>query len=667
MHILEAFLKARALEFDELLEITNLKSEELNKQLEYQITKKRLTKKNNTYSLKHDFYVGKIDLKEGFGFLLLDGDDLYLEDRDLSNGLDKDIVLVRKGRFNKVIEILNRATHELVCSVKKVKTKIYLIPNKPFRLTIELKDPVDFIGGEVILVRLDEYYDTSVLGSVKKVLGFVTDPGIDILSLVYEAGFPYEFSQENLAYAESLDRTINLESRYLPTDEYIVTIDGSDAKDLDDAISLKMVDNYYHLAVHIADVSHYVEEGSIIDKEAYQKATSCYLADRVIPMLPRRLSNDLCSLNVGTEKYALSVYMVLDLQGNIISHDIKETVINVNRRLSYQEVNLYLNGGTLNDSNLEHNIDLMLELSNLLEQTRYKRGALVFESPEYQYILDDNNDIIDVTLREVGISEGIIESFMILTNEVVSTHLTMLDLPCIYRVHDKPKEERIQLLYEQLKPLKINVPIRKHFSPKGLQKLLESIKGDPLELIISDLFLKSMSKAKYDRINIGHFGLASQFYSHFTSPIRRYPDLLLHRLVKAFLLHPANLKKQIQFYESIIPDIAIHASEMEKISDDLEREVDKLKVAEFMNKHIGEIFTATVSGMTRSGLFVRTEKGIEGMVHVKIMDDYYVYDEKKMMLTGERSKKTFRLGNKVKVQLMDVNVSLRQISFKLIK
>ncbi len=667
MHILEAFLNKRALQFEEILELTGFKREELNKQLEYQITKKRLTKKNDTYSLKSDFYVGKIDLKEGFGFLLLEGDDLYLEERDLFNALDKDIVLVRKGRFNKVIEVLNRAAHDLVCSVKKVKTKIYLMPNKPFRLSIELKDTPDFIGGEVVVVSLEEYFDTIVLGRVKKVLGFVTDPGIDILSLVYEAGFPYEFSKEVLDYTEALDRTVTTNGRYVPTDEYIVTIDGADAKDLDDAISLKLVDNYYHLAVHIADVSHYVEEDSILDEEALAKATSCYLADRVIPMLPRRLSNDLCSLNVGTEKYALSVYMVLDLQGNMVSHEIKETVINVNRRLSYEEVNNYLDGGTLNDPKLEKNVDLMLELSTLLEQARYKRGALVFESPEYKYVLDDNNDIIDVALRETGISEGIIESFMILTNEVVSTHLTMLSLPCIYRIHDKPKEERIQLLYEQLKPLKIKVPKHKHFSPKGLQNLLESIKGDPLELIISDLFLKSMSKAKYDRVNIGHFGLASQFYSHFTSPIRRYPDLLLHRLVKAFLLHPTDLKKKIRYYESKIQEIAVHSSDMEKVSDDLEREVDKLKVAEFMNKHIGEIYNGTVSGMTRSGLFVRTEKGIEGMVHVRLMDDYYVYDEKKLTFTGERGKKVFRLGNKVKVQLVDVNVTLRQISFKLVK
>lgn len=667
MHVLEAFLNKRTLDFDELLQLTRFNIDELNKQLEYQITKKRLSKKNKNYTLKSDFYVGKIDLKDNFGFLLLEGDDLYLEDGDLLNALDRDIVLVRKGMFNKVVEVIKRETHELVCTVKKVKTKTYIIPNKPFRLTVELKEDVDFTGGEVIVVSLEDYYDYVVLGTVKTKLGFITDPGIDILSLVYEYGFPYLFSEEALDYAESLDRTVEIKQRYMPTDEYIVTIDGTEAKDLDDAVSLKMVDNYYHLAVHIADVSHYVKEGSILDQEAYLRGTSCYLADRVIPMLPRRLSNDLCSLNADMSKYALSVYIVLDLEGNLISHEIKETVIRVNRRLSYEEVNAYYEGGTLQDKPLEEMMDLMLNLSKLLETKRHQRGALVFESVEYQYILDSNHDILDITVKEPGLTEGIIESFMILANEVVSTHLTVLDLPVIYRIHDKPSEEKLTLLYEQLKPLNIRVPKQKHFTAKGLQKLLESVQGNPLEQVVSDLFLKSMRKAKYDRYNVGHFGLASQFYSHFTSPIRRYPDLLLHRLVKAFLLHPDNLNEKIKHYEQVIPSIALHASEMEKKSDDLEREVDKLKIAEFMNKHIGEIYKGTISGMTKSGLFVRTDNGIEGMVHVRLLDDYYIYDEKRLTLTGERGKKVFRLGNKVKVKLVDVNVTLRQISFKLVK
>ena len=438
MQILIAFKDQKNYSFEELLTITNLTANELDEKLSAEVKRKRLTKQENNYILKAQYQVGKLDLKEGFGFLLVEGGDLYLEDKDLKNALDGDLVLVRRGLTNKVIEVLKRASHSIVCTVKKVKSRFYLIPKKPLRLPVELSDDKSLIGGEVLLVRLTHYYDKVIRGEIEKLIGFQTDPDIDVLALVYEFGFPYEFSKEALIEVEALNKTIDYAKRLVIKDEYIVTIDGEDAKDLDDAISLKKLDDHYYLSVHIADVSSYVKENSAIDKAALKRATSAYLADRVIPMLPRKLSNDLCSLSEKEEKYALSVLLKIDLAGNIVDYQIKETVINVKRRLTYNEVNAFFKGKSLTDKSLEKMLSEMRELSEILKNKRSKRGMLEFESIEYQYILNENNDIIDIVVRQSLIGEEIIESLMILTNELISEHLSYLYIPCIYRIHDKP-------------------------------------------------------------------------------------------------------------------------------------------------------------------------------------------------------------------------------------
>ncbi|NLN51060.1 MAG: ribonuclease R [Acholeplasmataceae bacterium] len=666
MQILLAFKDQKNYSFEELLTITNLTANELDEKLSAEVKRKRLTKQENNYILKAQYQVGKLDLKEGFGFLLVEGGDLYLEDKDLKNALDGDLVLVRRGLTNKVIEVLKRASHSIVCTVKKVKSRFYLIPKKPLRLPVELSDDKSLIGGEVLLVRLTHYYDKVIRGEIEKLIGFQTDPDIDVLALVYEFGFPYEFSKEALIEVEALNKTIDYAKRLVIKDEYIVTIDGEDAKDLDDAISLKKLDDHYYLSVHIADVSSYVKENSAIDKAALKRATSAYLADRVIPMLPRKLSNDLCSLSEKEEKYALSVLLKIDLAGNIVDYQIKETVINVKRRLTYNEVNAFFKGKSLTDKSLEKMLSEMRELSEILKNKRSKRGMLEFESIEYQYILNENNDIIDIVVRQTGIGEEIIESLMILTNELISEHLSYLNIPCIYRIHEKPNREKLIDLFAQLEQLDIKVPRHKRFTAKTLQTIINAAANHPQKLVIHEMLLQAMNKAKYARINLEHFGLASKFYSHFTAPIRRYPDLLLHRIVKDFLIDPTNLEKKVNHYENIIEEIAIHSSLMEKKADDLEREVDKLKIAQFMEKKIGEVFKAAVVKIMKTGMFVKTEKGIEGMIPLRILNDYYHYDEKTKSLINERTKEVFAIGKTVTVKLIDVKIDLRQLTFQLL-
>lgn len=647
---------------ESLSELSHLSHHKVKRQLDILMSQQIIKKQGDLFMLANKYYVGEIQVKETFAFLLQEIDDLFIPGNQINTAMDKDIVLVKMTKSASVVSVIKRATESVVCVVKKRKNKIYLEPNKDITIPIEIRE-TDFIGGEVLWIRIKEYHPHFLVGEIEKQLGFITDPGMDVLKIVYEKGFPYGFKQETLDEAESLDRRIDKTNRYLD-DNYLITIDGEDAKDLDDAIGLSYNGNY-HLSIHIADVSHYVKEGSLIDIEAYEKATSAYLADRVIPMLPRRLSNDLCSLNAGEDKYALSLYVTLDDKGNILEHDIKESVINVSRRLSYNEVNDFLKGGSLGDVQTEKMIHEMYLLSSLLEQKRKQRGALEFESIEYVYEMDDQYNIIGVHIKKQDHAEGIIESFMILANEIISEHLTRLDLPTIYRVHERPSLEKLNHLNQQLNELDLKVNKPKHFTPKSLQGFLESIKDNPLETFIHDLVLRSMAKARYDMHSLGHFGLASSYYSHFTAPIRRYPDLFLHRMIKAFLIHPTDLLKSIEHFEVMGKDVAIHSSEQERLADELQREVDKLKIAQYMEKQVGTIYQAIISGMIKKGFFVRIDEGIEGMVVLANTKEFFEFDEKKMTLKSH--KRTLRIGSKVKVKLIDVDVKLRQITFELLK
>ncbi len=666
MEILLFYQQQRQYSFSELLSLTGYDNLFLNKQLEALVKKKRLKRKKDIYILGDSFFVGKLDLKENFGFLLLAEGDLYLENKDLKNALHGDTVLVRKGPYNKVLEILKRAIHQVVCEVKKTKTRAILIPKKPIRFPLELIADEALLDKEVILVKLDTYYDTVIGVTLEKRLGFKTDPGIDILALVYEFGFPYGFSEKTLKEANSLEKEILDDNRGVIEDEYIITIDGADAKDLDDAVSLKWDENFFYLSVHIADVSHYVVEDSFIDQEAFIKGTSCYLADRVIPMLPRRLSNDLCSLNEGEKRYALSVFMTIDLTGEVISHEIKQTVIKVDKKLTYQEVNKYLKHDKVADKKLLAMLKQMAKLADILKRKRRKKGALEFVGTEYKFIFDKDEKVKDIVLRKMGVSEGIIESFMIVTNETVSQHLSFLSLPCIYRVHEKPEEAKLTETFAFLENLNVKVPKHKNISAKSIQKIIESQNESPLKLIVHELLLKAMNKAKYSQINLHHFGLASRFYSHFTAPIRRYPDLVLHRLVKAFIISPDNLLASISYYEGKLEEIAIQASKTERLAIDLEREVDKLMIATYMKDKIGQRYDCVVSGFIKTGMFVRLSKGFEGMVPFWLLENSYYYDERNKTLVSKTGKQIYKLTSPLKVELIDVKMESRQLTFKIV-
>lgn len=401
-----------------------------------------------------------------------------------------------------------------------------------------------------------------------------------------------------------------------------------------------------------------------MEKEAFERTTSVYLADRVIPMLPRRLSNDLCSLNADTLKKCLSVTMRLDAYGNPISHQIEQTWVKVNYRLNYDEVNDFLdNGSSLVNKEVEQTIKDMYQLSYILEEKRVDRGALNFKSLEFKYETDEMGHIIDIHPYVTGKGQALIESFMVLANETVSLHLSSLELPCIYRVHDKPDPDKLIQVMQMVKELGLKIPKVNHITPKTLQNILNKLEGHPLELVFHTLFLRSMQKAEYSGKNIGHYGLASKFYSHFTSPIRRYPDLLLHRLIKAFLIDTTDFDKNYQYYEAYVNVASERCSVMERKADELERETDKLKTTQFMANKVNQSFKAVISSVTKAGLFVRLENGIEGLCPMRMMNDYYYFDEKALTLKGKDTKQLFKIGQEVEVKLKDVDVKLRQLTF----
>lgn len=664
MKLITLFQRNASYTFDSLLELTQLDPINLSLELDELVKFKRLTKKESLYSLKASYAIGLLDIKnQGFGFLLQEGDDLYIYEEDMGFALDGDLVLVHVGARNKVIDVLEHNTTELVVHVKKLNTQVLFLPIKPLRLTIQVETKQPFLGGEVLLISLDKYEGKSVYGTIKKSLGFETDPGMDILELVYQANWPYEFTKEALQEAETVE-SVDIAPRREVKDELIVTIDGTDAKDLDDAVALKKDGNDYILSVHIADVSSYVKPNSFLDHDAFERTTSVYLADRVIPMLPRKLSNDLCSLNAGTRKKCLSVTMRLDAYGNVIDHKIEQTWITVDKRLNYDEVNLFLDGETtLYTKEIESMITEMENLSVILEQKRRDRGALEFKSLEFKYDTDDLGNIIDIHPYISGKGQKLIESFMVLANETVSMHLSSLELPCIYRIHDKPTEEKLMNVMNMVKEMGIKIPKLHHITPKTLQNIIDKLEGHPLEIVFHTMFLRAMQKAEYSGKNIGHYGLASKFYSHFTSPIRRYPDLLLHRLIRAFLIETDQFDQNYLYYESVIETIAEKCSLMERKADELERETDKLKTTEFMSNKVNQVFDAIISNITKAGIFVRLENGIEGLAPIRLMKDYYYFDDIRLTLKGKNNKQEFSIGKPIKVKLIDCDIVLRQLTF----
>ena len=508
-------------------------------------------------------------------------------------------------------------------------------------------------------------------GKIIEILGHIDDPGVDILSIIRQFNLPTDFPEDVMKQTEGIPSVIDQEEakkREDLRDVTMVTIDGEDAKDLDDAVSVEVLENgNYKLGVYIADVSHYVTENSPLDKEAYKRGTSVYLVDRVIPMLPHKLSNGICSLNAGEDRFTLCCIMEIDKKGTVINSDIKKAVINVNRRMSYNVVYDLLTNE--NSEYLKEYEDLMPmfknmeKLRNILLEKRIKRGAIEFEFDEAKIILDENGKPIDIVKRERNVATSIIEEFMLAANETIAERFFWLELPFVYRTHEVPDEEKVEQLENFIG--KMGYILKGNAThPKSFQKMLEQAKGKPEELLIHRMTLRSFKQARYTAENGKHFGLAATYYCHFTSPIRRYPDLQIHRIISQYLTGELT-DKRISKYNRTLAQVALQCSINERKAEDAERETDKYKIVEYMQDKIGETFDGIISGVTSWGIYVELENTVEGMVSTDdLYDDYYIYDEDSMSYMGEHTHKTYTIGDKVKVTLVRASLIDRVIDFE---
>ena len=627
---------------------------------------------------------------KGFGFVACEGmeQDVFIPADKTGSALHGDKVQIvieeeAPGRRKEgcVIKVLERANKEVVGLYQKNKKFGFVIPdNVKICRDIFIPQGKDMgaVNGHKVIVRIIDYgsQKRGPEGVVTEIIGHINDPGTDILSLVKAYGLPEEFPPEVMKQIQKIpdqveegEKAGRLDLRDLPT----VTIDGEDAKDLDDAVTLSKEirdgqEPLYHLGVHIADVSHYVTEGSPLDKEALKRSTSVYLVDRVIPMLPHKLSNGICSLNAGEDRLALSCLMDIDGKGRVIGHRIAETLIHVDRRMTYTAVNAIVSDR--DEKTMEEYrdfvamFDLMKELADILRAQRKKRGSIDFDFPESKIILDEKGRPIDIRPYERNAATKIIEDFMLAANETVAEDYFWQEIPFLYRSHENPDPEKMKRL-----GLFINnfgYTLKSHqgeIHPKELQALLTKIEGTPEEALLSRLTLRSMKQARYTTENNGHFGLATRYYTHFTSPIRRYPDLQIHRIIKE-TIRGGLADKRRRHYEKILPDVAVQTSSLERRADEAERETDKMKKCEYMEKRIGEEYEGVISGVTGWGFYVELPNTVEGLVHVnELRDDHYVFDEERLELKGEMTNRTYKLGQKVKIQVAAVDTFARTIDF----
>ncbi len=624
---------------------------------------------------------------KGFGFVTVEGEteDIFIPESASNGALNEDLVQVvlRSGKGGKrregeIIKILEHGVTELVGTYQKNQNFGFVVPdnNKISRdIFIPMEKSKGAVTGHKVVVKISGYGDKNKKpeGVVKEIIGHINDPGTDILSVVKSLNIPMEFPDEVMKQAEQIPTEVDpkdIAGRMDIRDWQTVTIDGEDAKDLDDAITVQKKENKYILGVHIADVANYVQEHTPLDKEALKRGTSVYLVDRVIPMLPHKLSNGICSLNAGADRLALSCIMEIDEKGNVTGHKIAETVLRVDRRMDYTTVKKIL------EDNDEEAIQeykelvlmfrLMEELAGILREKRHKRGSIDFDFPESKILLDKKGHPVEIKPYERNTATKIIEDFMLIANETIAEDYFWQELPFVFRTHDNPDSEKMLKLGLFINNFGYAIKTtQEEIHPKELQKLLERIDGTDEETLISRLTLRSMKQAKYTTNCSGHFGLATKYYCHFTSPIRRYPDLQIHRIIKENLRSGLN-EKRVRHYESILPGVAEQSSITERRADEAERDTDKLKKVEYMERHIGEEFTGVISGITNWGMYVELPNTIEGMIRItEIRDDYYYYDEEKYELVGETTKRRFKLGQEVKIQVAATDKMLRQIDFSL--
>lgn len=638
---------------------------------------------------RYGVYVGRIDVnKRGFGFVFRgEGKgDIFVPENALKTAMNGDKVQVKLIRENagtkraegEILEVLERKNSKIIGVYEQTKAFGFVSPEDQ-KLQHDVfisKSNRNFAEtGDVVVVEITKWPEKgrNPEGIIVEILGKKGDKGVDILTVVKKFNLPEAFPPKVLTYTDSLSEAVDEKEFSKRRDlrgEKIMTIDGADAKDLDDAVSVVKLENgMYKLSVHIADVSHYVQENTPLDKEAFKRATSVYLLDLVIPMLPEKLSNGLCSLNPFEAKLALSCDMIIDTQGKVVEHEIYESVIESKLRATYEDVTKVLQG-EMNESLAKYQefvpmIEDMRDLQKILEKKREKRGAIEFDFPESKITLDKLGKPVDVSLYPREISNKVIEEFMLVCNETVSEHMFWTHMPFIYRVHEEPDEEKLKAFTEFSYNLGYPVKLYAGIQPKSLQEVLKKVEGKKEEPVLAKLLLRSMMQARYAPENIGHFGLAATYYSHFTSPIRRYPDLMIHRIIKEFL-HGKIDEKRVRSLIPLVSEASKQASEMERVAVDAERELDALKKAEFMQQHIGEVFEGIISSVTNFGLFVELPSTIEGLVHItSLYDDYYVYDERYMTLIGERAGKKYALGEKIRVLVANVNLDSREIFFEI--
>lgn len=628
---------------------------------------------DQSIQLNDKYALGHITIKRNVAFVLMgDEKDIAIDLFDLNGAMENDIVLVYKKTSDPyVVLIVKSDLTKLIADVKKKKDNLIRFDSKDAKdkLVVVSDYPEYLVDGHVVLLRVTEVTKTKIITTFDAVIGHVNDPDMDIVKIIYDYEWPMTFSKEllNELHHIKIDTSYERKTRVDLTNELIVTIDGADAKDLDDAIGLvKLPNGGFKLGVHIADVSYFVKEGSLLDKEAYKRATSVYLADRVIPMIPHGLSNDLCSLNPDEEKYTLTCEIYLNEDIEVTDYKLYASIIKTTKRLTYSAVNELLKDNvTVGNKAIDDMLFSMNEISKKLKVIRTKRGAIDFESSELKFIMDLKGQVLSVEERKTDEAEQLIESFMILANEVVATHFYKHNLPGIYRVHEKPTAEKLETALETTKKLGFTSDKNAKSSAKVLQRLTKDSAGTNYQYVVHMTLLRSMQKAKYSPDPIGHFGLGSSYYSHFTSPIRRYPDLLLHRMIRDLVLDQSDEKVFIhnkKHFLDLLPSYSEHTSANERLAINMERDVVKLKSAQYMQQFIGASYEGLIIQMMASGFFVKLDMGIEGFINVRNVNTYLIYDEENLLFFTDRGKR-YRLGDKITVKLISVDMNENRIDF----
>lgn len=683
----ELYVPMKAKEIAMLLDIPKAKRSELMEVLDSLVADGTIgvSKKGKYMKPENVALVGTFEsTSRGFGFVVIPDreDDIFVKANDTMNAFYHDKVKVvittekngGKRAEGKIVAIVEHEVKEVVGTFQKNRTYGFVIPDNA-KINCDIFIPQEFMNGAVegskVVASISDYGSQSKnpQGKVTEVLGHIDDPGVDIMSIIKAYDLPVEFPESVKKAINDIPDVVSEKDKAGRVDlrnVQMVTIDGEDAKDLDDAVSISKEGPVYHLGVHIADVSHYVTEGSALDKEALKRGTSVYLVDRVIPMIPHKLSNGICSLNQGEDRLALSCLMDIDEKGNIVGHRICETAINVDRRMSYTSVKKILVDNDTNEimkyKELVPMFHMMEEAAELLRKKRFARGSVDFDFPESKIILDENGHPTDIKPYDRNVATKIIEDFMLAANETVAEDYFWQDMPFLYRTHENPDPEKMRKLATFINNFGYTLRLTDDLRPKEIQKLLSEIEGSDAENLISRLTLRSMKKAKYTTECVGHFGLAAKYYCHFTSPIRRYPDLQIHRIIKENL-HGGLSPKRAAHYDAILPDVAVQTSAMERRAADAERDTDKLKMAEYMEQFVGETFDGVVSGVTAWGVYVELPNTIEGMVSINNMKGFYTFDEEHYEMVGELGNRSYKLGQKVKVVVIGTDKILRTIDF----